>query len=69
MSESRFDSGSGSFRDHVAVPIWTGVSVSPAQVPADSKSMAVKTVWLITGAYLTLNLRPLFSLQARLSEL
>ncbi len=57
--------------DQVAVAICTGVSVPPAEVPADSKSMEVKVAWFITEVmgYLMVNERPLFSLQARLREL
>lgn len=39
--------------DHVAVPIWMGVSVEPGVVPADSKSMAVKVYCLITVLKMT----------------
>lgn len=35
--------------DQVVVPIWTGASVLPDAVPADSKSMAVNVVSRITG--------------------
>jgi len=33
----------------VVVPIWTGASVLPDAVPADSKSMAVNVVSRITA--------------------